>query len=137
MFCLLDKVADYINRLNRYYEPLVLGEYIYELFLDILSVLFFYGSLALFSPVLLPLWFCCFFAHFFLFLILMKKQILGLDKPGTSSLLMVTFVFFQSTGAFIAVTRYASATPMPPSVLSRGVGWQVKRRSPGIILAIL
>ncbi|KAF3326012.1 nucleobase-ascorbate transporter 6-like protein [Carex littledalei] len=30
----------------------------------------------------------------------------------------------ESTGAFIAVTRYASATPLPPSVLSRGVGWQ-------------
>jgi hypothetical protein len=31
----------------------------------------------------------------------------------------------QSTGAFIAVSRYASATPLPPSILSRGVGWQV------------
>ncbi|XP_057448421.1 nucleobase-ascorbate transporter 6-like [Lotus japonicus] len=30
----------------------------------------------------------------------------------------------ESTGAFIAVSRYASATPVPPSVLSRGVGWQ-------------
>ncbi|KAJ0960398.1 hypothetical protein J5N97_001760 [Dioscorea zingiberensis] len=30
----------------------------------------------------------------------------------------------ESTGAFIAVSRYASATPLPPSVLSRGVGWQ-------------
>ncbi|KAK8599676.1 hypothetical protein V6N13_077586 [Hibiscus sabdariffa] len=30
----------------------------------------------------------------------------------------------QSTGAFIAVSRYASATPMPPSILSRGIGWQ-------------
>jgi len=35
------------------------------------------------------------------------------------------FNFLQSTGAFIAVSRYASATPLPPSVLSRGVGWQV------------
>jgi hypothetical protein len=32
----------------------------------------------------------------------------------------------QSTGAFIAVSRYASATPIPPSVLSRGIGWQVR-----------
>lgn len=32
---------------------------------------------------------------------------------------------WQSTGGFIAVSRYASATPMPHSVLSRGVGWQV------------
>lgn len=31
----------------------------------------------------------------------------------------------QSTGAFYAVSRYAGATPIPPSVLSRGVGWQV------------
>ncbi|XP_073032493.1 nucleobase-ascorbate transporter 6-like isoform X1 [Primulina eburnea] len=31
----------------------------------------------------------------------------------------------ESTGAFIAVSRYASATPMPHSVLSRGIGWQV------------
>ncbi|KAL3835538.1 hypothetical protein ACJIZ3_010274 [Penstemon smallii] len=30
----------------------------------------------------------------------------------------------ESTGAFIAVSRYASATPVPHSVLSRGVGWQ-------------
>ncbi|KAK4375638.1 hypothetical protein RND71_006315 [Anisodus tanguticus] len=29
-----------------------------------------------------------------------------------------------STGAFIAVARYASAIPLPPSILSRGVGWQ-------------
>lgn len=33
----------------------------------------------------------------------------------------------QSTGAFFAVQRYASATHMPASVLSRGVGWQVNR----------
>lgn len=25
----------------------------------------------------------------------------------------------------MAVARYASATPIPPSVLSRGIGWQV------------
>lgn len=30
----------------------------------------------------------------------------------------------ESTGGFIAVSRYASATPLPPSILSRGVGWQ-------------
>ncbi|KAL8140780.1 hypothetical protein V2J09_006801 [Rumex salicifolius] len=40
--------------------------------------------------------------------------------------LMLTCLYFdeQSTGTFIAVARSASATPMPPSVLSRGVGWQ-------------
>ncbi|XP_042508765.1 nucleobase-ascorbate transporter 7-like [Macadamia integrifolia] len=29
----------------------------------------------------------------------------------------------ESTGTLIAVSRFASATPVPPSVLSRGVGW--------------
>ncbi|KAG6429604.1 hypothetical protein SASPL_107656 [Salvia splendens] len=32
--------------------------------------------------------------------------------------------FPLSTGAFIAVSRYASATPIPHSVLSRGIGWR-------------
>lgn len=31
----------------------------------------------------------------------------------------------QSTGTYIAASRYGSATPIPPSVTSRGVGWQV------------
>ncbi|KAL1222801.1 Nucleobase-ascorbate transporter 8 [Cardamine amara subsp. amara] len=30
----------------------------------------------------------------------------------------------ESTGTYIAVSRYAGATPIPPSVLSRGIGWQ-------------
>ncbi|XP_023644775.1 nucleobase-ascorbate transporter 8 isoform X2 [Capsella rubella] len=30
----------------------------------------------------------------------------------------------ESTGTYIAISRYASATPIPPSVLSRGIGWQ-------------
>ncbi|XP_039113985.1 nucleobase-ascorbate transporter 6-like [Dioscorea cayenensis subsp. rotundata] len=30
----------------------------------------------------------------------------------------------ESTGTLIAVSRYASATPVPPSIFSRGVGWQ-------------
>ncbi|KAK3011931.1 hypothetical protein RJ639_010509, partial [Escallonia herrerae] len=29
----------------------------------------------------------------------------------------------ESTGTFIAASRYSSATPIPPSVLSRGAGW--------------
>lgn len=41
------------------------------------------------------------------------------------AMMMASFVaLVESTGAFIAVARYASATPVPPSVLSRGVGWQ-------------
>jgi len=42
--------------------------------------------------------------------------------------MIVSNIFFnllQSTGGFIAVARLASATPVPPSVLSRGIGWQV------------
>ncbi|CAN1284924.1 Nucleobase-ascorbate transporter 4 [Linum perenne] len=31
----------------------------------------------------------------------------------------------ESTGTFVAASRYASCTPVPPSVLSRGIGWQV------------
>ncbi|CAI0385555.1 unnamed protein product [Linum tenue] len=30
----------------------------------------------------------------------------------------------ESTGTFVAASRYASCTPVPPSVLSRGIGWQ-------------
>ncbi|XP_074580333.1 LOW QUALITY PROTEIN: nucleobase-ascorbate transporter LPE1-like [Curcuma longa] len=30
----------------------------------------------------------------------------------------------ESTGTLLAVSRLASATPIPPSVLSRGIGWQ-------------
>ncbi|CAI0385559.1 unnamed protein product [Linum tenue] len=32
----------------------------------------------------------------------------------------------ESTGTFVAASRYASCTPVPPSVLSRGIGWQVE-----------
>ncbi|XP_059656008.1 nucleobase-ascorbate transporter 7-like [Cornus florida] len=41
------------------------------------------------------------------------------------AMMAVSFVaLVESTGAFFAVSRYASATPLPPSILSRGVGWQ-------------
>ncbi|XVF69347.1 hypothetical protein PTKIN_Ptkin11bG0073500 [Pterospermum kingtungense] len=30
---------------------------------------------------------------------------------------------FESTGTFFAAARYGSATPVPPSVISRGTGW--------------
>ncbi|XAR65028.1 hypothetical protein NMG60_11008971 [Bertholletia excelsa] len=47
-------------------------------------------------------------------------------RAGESFAMMAaSFVaLVESTGAFIAVSRYASATHMPPSILSRGVGWQ-------------
>lgn len=41
------------------------------------------------------------------------------------AMMMASFVaLVESTGTFIAVSRYASATPLPPSILSRGIGWQ-------------
>ena len=41
---------------------------------------------------------------------------------------LVPFYFLlQSTGAFIAASRYASATHIPSSVISRGIGWLVRR----------
>jgi len=33
----------------------------------------------------------------------------------------------QSTGAYMAASRLAIATPPPAYVLSRGIGWQVSR----------
>ncbi|KAG6633083.1 hypothetical protein I3843_12G024100 [Carya illinoinensis] len=47
------------------------------------------------------------------------------DAGEAFAMMMASFVaLVESTGAFIAVSRYASATPPPPSILSRGVGWQ-------------
>ncbi|KAA8542641.1 hypothetical protein F0562_023860 [Nyssa sinensis] len=47
------------------------------------------------------------------------------DAGEAFAMMMAAFVaLVESTGAFIAVARYASATPLPPSILSRGVGWQ-------------
>ncbi|BBH09705.1 Xanthine/uracil permease family protein [Prunus dulcis] len=41
------------------------------------------------------------------------------------SMMAAAFVaIVESTGTFIAASRYGSATPLPPSVLSRGIGWQ-------------
>jgi len=33
-------------------------------------------------------------------------------------------VVLQSTGGFYAISRLAGATPPPPHVISRGIGWQ-------------
>ncbi|GKV22821.1 hypothetical protein SLEP1_g32644 [Rubroshorea leprosula] len=47
------------------------------------------------------------------------------DAGECFAMMAASFVaLVESTGAFIAVSRYASATPLPPSILSRGVGWQ-------------
>ncbi|KAI9200329.1 hypothetical protein LWI28_006106 [Acer negundo] len=41
------------------------------------------------------------------------------------AMLAASFVSLsESTGTFYAVARYGSATPVPPSVISRGIGWQ-------------
>ncbi|KAM7464600.1 hypothetical protein LguiA_032721 [Lonicera macranthoides] len=47
------------------------------------------------------------------------------DAGEAFAMMAASFVsLVESTGGFIAVSRYASATPLPPSILSRGVGWQ-------------
>uniref|UniRef100_A0A7C9DC33 Xanthine/uracil/vitamin C permease n=2 Tax=Opuntia streptacantha TaxID=393608 RepID=A0A7C9DC33_OPUST len=47
------------------------------------------------------------------------------DAGEAFAMMFASFVaLVESTGAFIAISRSASATMMPPSVLSRGVGWQ-------------
>ncbi|KAJ0973680.1 hypothetical protein J5N97_015645 [Dioscorea zingiberensis] len=45
-------------------------------------------------------------------------------EVGLPAIILLVF-FSQSTGTLIAVQRYASATPVPPSIFSRGIGWQV------------
>lgn len=42
-----------------------------------------------------------------------------------NSSFVVYFHNLQSTGTFYATARYGSATPVPPSVIGRGVGWLV------------
>ncbi|GFQ03523.1 nucleobase-ascorbate transporter 6 [Phtheirospermum japonicum] len=47
------------------------------------------------------------------------------DAGDAFAMMMAAFVaLVESTGAFIGTSRLASATPLPPSILSRGVGWQ-------------
>ncbi|TVU44343.1 hypothetical protein EJB05_03779, partial [Eragrostis curvula] len=47
------------------------------------------------------------------------------DAGECFAMMAASFVaLVESTGGFIAVSRYASATPCPPSVMSRGIGWQ-------------
>ncbi|KAL5561392.1 hypothetical protein UlMin_031139 [Ulmus minor] len=47
------------------------------------------------------------------------------DAGDVFAMMAASFVaIIESIGTFIAASRYSSATPAPPSVLSRGVGWQ-------------
>ncbi|KAL5974317.1 Nucleobase-ascorbate transporter 6 [Asimina triloba] len=47
------------------------------------------------------------------------------DAGDAFAMMAASFVaLVESTGTFIAVSRYASATMVPPSILSRGIGWQ-------------
>ncbi|KAE9609381.1 putative xanthine/uracil/vitamin C permease [Lupinus albus] len=42
----------------------------------------------------------------------------------TFAMVAASFVsLFESTGTFYAAARYGSATPVPPSIISRGTGW--------------
>ncbi|XP_027366401.1 nucleobase-ascorbate transporter 4 isoform X1 [Abrus precatorius] len=46
------------------------------------------------------------------------------NAGDTFAMIAAAFVaIIESTGTFIAASRFGSATPVPPSVLSRGVGW--------------
>ncbi|KAL7085329.1 hypothetical protein ACP275_14G275700 [Erythranthe tilingii] len=43
---------------------------------------------------------------------------------GIFAAIVASFVAsVESTGSFLAAARYGSATPVPPSVISRGIGW--------------
>ncbi|KAG8390978.1 hypothetical protein BUALT_Bualt01G0140000 [Buddleja alternifolia] len=55
----------------------------------------------------------------------LKTFILHILIKLTALNLFFAFIvdYWQSTGSFIAAARYGSATPVPPSVISRGVGW--------------
>ncbi|PSR99918.1 Nucleobase-ascorbate transporter 10 [Actinidia chinensis var. chinensis] len=46
-------------------------------------------------------------------------------NPGETFAMMAAAIVasFESTGTFLATARYGSATPVPTSILSRGVGW--------------
>ncbi|CAI9757483.1 unnamed protein product [Fraxinus pennsylvanica] len=47
------------------------------------------------------------------------------DAGEGFAMMMAAFVsLVESCGAFISVSRLASATPLPPSILGRGIGWQ-------------
>ncbi|KAF9621166.1 hypothetical protein IFM89_016660 [Coptis chinensis] len=47
------------------------------------------------------------------------------DAGEAFAMMAASFVaLIESTGTFIAISRYGSATHIPPSVLSRGIGWQ-------------
>ncbi|XP_057473041.1 nucleobase-ascorbate transporter 6-like [Actinidia eriantha] len=47
------------------------------------------------------------------------------DAGEAFAMMVTSFVaLVESTGGFIAVSRYASATYVPSSIISRGIGWQ-------------
>ncbi|KAF6175902.1 hypothetical protein GIB67_003390 [Kingdonia uniflora] len=47
------------------------------------------------------------------------------DAGECFTMMAASFVaLVESTGTYMVVSRYASVTPVPPSVLSRGIGWQ-------------
>lgn len=47
------------------------------------------------------------------------------DGGQAFAMMAAAFVsLVESTGTFYAVSRFASATPPPPTIISRGIGWQ-------------
>ncbi|KAK8561125.1 hypothetical protein V6N12_048200 [Hibiscus sabdariffa] len=55
-----------------------------------------------------------------------QREATSFDAGESFAMMAASYVaLVESIGTFIAVSRYASATPLPPSVLSRGIGWKV------------
>ncbi|KAK7859696.1 putative nucleobase-ascorbate transporter 10, partial [Quercus suber] len=54
---------------------------------------------------------------------LLPKAETKIKKDKCKIFLLIFPFYLQSTGTFFATARYGSATPVPPSVISRGVGW--------------
>ncbi|XP_008810107.2 nucleobase-ascorbate transporter LPE1-like [Phoenix dactylifera] len=47
------------------------------------------------------------------------------DAGDVFAMMAASFAsLIESTGTLIAVSRFASATPIPPAIFSRGIGWQ-------------
>lgn len=57
--------------------------------------------------------------------VVLLPQNKGSISNFTSTDACINVYLFQSTGAYKAASRLASATPPPAHVLSRGIGWQV------------
>lgn len=75
-----------------------------------------------------PRWGACSFHHLFSFIIYYFLVLIVVTTMKYACILWSDMWFVpslsQSTGGFYAVSRLAGATPPPPYVISRGIGWQ-------------